>query len=496
MTETLEITFNPNQTQKAFIESQAKADLFSSRMGEGKSAALAWSTFYHTMHNPGATWAVVRDTWENLRRSTLEEFFKWFPPGIFGTWHATNKEFTWASGVADGKVIFLGMDAPDDASKLMSVPLGGLAIDEPAPAIGSSGVDEMVFDIGMSRLRQTGKDGKPFKWYGVKLAENNPDENHWTYRRFVNPGEKGFMLWQPPRPENVQNLRADYYADLRNQLRHRPDLVRRFVEGEFGFQQVGKQVTPQWNDRLHLALGLGPTQGRPLHILWDFGHNPTAIITQLQPMGYWYILDAIVGDGIGAAELIEDGLKPLLVDRYGFALRGHRQPYDLVHIGDPAGETGDQTSIRQSPVKLIRHTIGGIWRKGPVKIEHRVEPLRKVLTKTILGTGLVQVDRIRAKAVWHAMRGGWHYHVARTGITSHEPFKDIHSHPGDAMGYGAAVLFPLAKLDQSTGRIALPKETQHFGHGSTPAFIGKGPMPGGMPKHGAPLDPTRGGRIK
>ena len=106
------ITFNPNPVQKQFIESRATADLFSSRMGEGKSAALVWSTLYHTRHNPGAEWFLIRDTWENLMATTQKEFFYWFPPGVYGDYHAGKKVFTWASGIAEGSVGFLGMDAP------------------------------------------------------------------------------------------------------------------------------------------------------------------------------------------------------------------------------------------------------------------------------------------------------------------------------------------------------------------------------------------------
>src|ERR1700675_272929 len=106
MTDTFNVTFNPNPMQKHVIENRPPgppdpktgirgpgADLFSSRMREGKSAALCWAAFYHTRHNPGANWFLIRDTWENIRATTLEEFFKWFPPGIMGTYHATHKEF-------------------------------------------------------------------------------------------------------------------------------------------------------------------------------------------------------------------------------------------------------------------------------------------------------------------------------------------------------------------------------------------------------------------
>lgn len=449
------VNFRPNPLQRQFIESRARADLFSSRMGEGKSTGIAWSAMYHTRHNPGARWAIIRDTWENMQSTTMKTFFEWFPPGVFGTFHQGKKTFTWAAGVAEGEVEFLGMDDPADASKLMSRELAGFAIDEPAPATTSGGVDELIFDIGISRLRQPN-----MKWYGIKLAENNPDEAHWTYRRFVDPGTEGFQIWQPDKPENEANLPPEYYAELRRVWGHRPDLIRRFIEGQFGFQQDGKAVTPQWSDRNHLTLGLIPIPRQEIVLLWDFGHNPTCIVTQRTPMGNWMILDSMVGDGIGVEELIEGQVKPLLIERY--------PKTRFRHIGDPAGMTREQTSIMRSPVGFIRKSLGGGWRSGPVKLDHRIEPLRAVLSRTIGGTGLVQVDRHRADHVWHALRGGWHFKVARTGVTSGQPVKNMHSHPGDAMSYGAALLFPMGKIDQRKGKQARPTQASYFDYNKRP----------------------------
>lgn len=471
---THDINFIPNPLQKRFIESRAKADLFSSRMGEGKSAALAWSTFYHTRHNPGAEWALIRDTWENMQATTMKTFFEWFPPGIAGEFHATKKVFKWASGLAQGEVQFLGMDDPQDASKLMSRSLAGFGIDEPAPAIGSGGVDELIFDIGMSRLRQTG-----MKWYGAKLAENNPDENHWTYRKFVQPGTEGYTVWQPTNPENAHNLPASYYEDLRKIWGHRPDLLRRFVDGEFGFQQLGKAVTPQWSDKMHLAVGLSPIPRQQVYILWDFGHNPTAIFTQKSPMGAWLILDAIVGENIGVEELIMDMVKPLIADRY--------KKMRLQHIGDPAGNEREQTSTSRTAVRYILQELGGSWRSGPVRTAARIDPLQAVLTRTLNGRGLVQVDRERANKVYQALRGGWHYHTARSGLIGTEPVKNEHSHPGDAMGYGAAILFPLGKINAPKSGLTSkePQQASYFNKQGD-FQIGKGP---GiiLPKHGDKL---------
>lgn len=466
--------FSPNPVQRGFIESRALADLFSSRAGEGKSTGLAWSILYHTRHNPGAEWAVIRDTYENLQRSTLKTFFQWFPPGVFGHYHITKKEFTWAEGIAKGTVTFIGMDNPDDATKLLSWELAGIAMDEPAPAVGSAGIDEMVFDLGMTRLRMPG-----MNWYAMKLATNNPDESHWTFRKFVSPGFDGFRLWQPAVPENIHNLPEGYYEQMRRTLAHRPDLVRRFVDGEFGYQQEGRAVTPQWSDRIHLATGLVPIPRRELYLFWDFGLNPTCIITQRTPLGYLLVLDAVVGEGIGAEELIENAIKPLLVERY--------PKHVLHHIGDPAGNERDQSSSKRSAVKSLKKLLGGNWRSGPVRWAERRDPLQALLARTIEGRGVVQVDRHRARDVWYALRGGYHYHVTRSGIVSSIPEKNIHSHPGDAMGYGAAVMFPTGKTFDKPHLLIPGQQANYFGSGQQEDWrIGRKPAIT-PPKHGSIL---------
>lgn len=442
----IKIDFSPNPTQRSFITSRAQADFFSCRVGEGKSTALNWGALYHARHNPGVRGAMIRDTWENLRRTTLASFFERFPPGVFGTWHETNKEWRWASGIADGTILWLGMDDPKDAAKLQSLELGFLGMDELAPAEGSGGIPELVFDLGMTRLRQSG-----MNWYAAKLASNNCDDTHWAYRKFVDPGTEGYRLWQPAFAENEKNLPAGYYQKIRKAMAHRPDLISRFVEGQFGFQQIGSAVTPQFNEKLHLSNGLSPVRGQELVLCWDFGLNPTCIITQPTPLGHWLILQSMVGEGIGAQELIEEVVKPVLAQRYfGYRFR---------HIGDPNGNMREQSSSKSSAVAVIRKELGGAFRGGPVGFYDRVEPLRAVLSRTIGGSGVVQIDRVRAREVWMSLRGGWHFVERVNGVLSPDPVKDIHSHPGDAMSYGASRLFPMGRILRAPRQVDTPTAT-------------------------------------
>ena len=416
MTEAAEakkVEFIANPTQRQFIESRAEADLFSSRKGEGKSAALAWAAFYYTKHNPGATGLAIRDTWENLKRTTLEEFLFWFPDGVFGNFVAGDKCWHWntkRTGLK-GKLYWIGVDGEEDATKIASMPLAYFLMDEPSAAAGSSaGIPEFIFDTALAQLRQPG-----MNWYAAKLAQNNPDESHWTHRRFVDPGtpadpnielleaqEGGFKSFQTQEPENLKNLPPGYYQQMERNWAGRPDLVKRFVKGQYGFQQIGKPVTPEWSDELHLVPEIEPIKGMPLYLLWDGGLNPTCVITQITPLGYWLILESHVGTGIGMYQLIEDVVKPRMSSRF----RG----WTWQSIGDPNLCTPEQSDSRQTAARVIRNELGGTFIKGVNDISARTNPLRAVLRRTVNGTGVVQVDRRYAKEVWFALRGGWHYH--------------------------------------------------------------------------------------
>lgn len=481
-------TFTANPTQRAFIESRAQADLFASRKGEGKSAGLCWAMYFHAHHNPGANHLCIRDTWENLRRTTLEEFFSWFTPGIYGEWMGTERTWHWnkkRTGL-EGKVMFMGVESQDDAQKIASMPLGAIFVDEPAPAANSSaGIDEFVFETAMGQLRQPG-----MKWYAAKLATNNPDQSHWTYKRFVKPGtppnpdiellpmqESGFRCWQTREPENISNLPPGYYETMAQMWAGRKDLLRRFVEGKFGFQSKGRAITPEWNDDLHLATGLQPVQGLPLKLMWDGGLNPTCIISQITPLGDWLILDAFVGDDYGMYELIRDVVRPRLLDRYPWVKSIQR---GIESTGDPNLDMREQSRAyiangqKNSAVTVILKEIGGSWVKGPVDEASRIEPLRDVLRRTRDGRGMVVVDRDNAEAVWFALRGGWHRRISRTGVVG-GIVKDEHSHPGDCMGYGAARWFPQGRI-AARGKVVETRVGGYFnaGPGVAKPFIGRG----------------------
>lgn len=359
--------FNANPTQRAFIESRAEADLFSSRKGEGKSAALCWAIFYHVKLNPGAPWAVIRDTWENLQRTTLREFLYWFPEEEgWGSFNKGERVWKWLHpAMGGGEVWFMGMDQREDAGKIASMPLAGFAMDEPCPAaIESGGIDEFIFTTAMGQLRWPNA-----RWYAAKLAQNNSDELHWTYRRFMDPGtppyltEKlkpmqtaGFSVFQPNQPENLKNLPPGYYERQRREYEAmgRLDLVARMVEGKITNQQIGRAMTPEWRDEVHLApFGLVPVKGQELVLCWDWGHCYSDDTDVLTDQG-WKPFPELNGTELMATRNIDTG-----VIEYQRPTKLVRKPY----VGEMVSYSDNTVDFCVTPEHLVpvERDVRGVW---------------------------------------------------------------------------------------------------------------------------------------
>ncbi len=429
--------FKAGPTQRRFIETDARAALFASRAGEGKSAAIvqACGYFARKYHKANPTAIIARNTLVNLKRTTLLEFLKWWPSGIFGTFHKGDMVYEWTVPGFGGAVHFMGFDSEKATEKVLSMPVDFAGLDEAAPATDQGGINELVLDMLLQRGRNPGVD-KP----QIKIAVNNTDEEHWLYPRFVDPGSEGFECYQTgAQPENLDHVRKGYYEDMARDNAHRPDLVRRYVEGKWGFQQKGVAVTPQWSDELHLADNLQPIRGIPLSLSWDFGHNPRCTVSQHTKTN-WNVLGCYGEDGVGTYQLIES-LKPILLSRF-------ENKFVLKHTGDPNGATKDPGDSRNSPLRAIKEELGGSWVAGPTKPALIIDPLQRVLTKQSGGRGLLQVDRVHAKMIWYALRGGWHKQKNARGVVSPNPTKDLHSHPGDTMGYEAARTYPTAAFSK------------------------------------------------
>jgi hypothetical protein len=123
-------------------------------VGSGKSSVAAMKLFLMALEQPvtgtvkDSRWIVTRNTYGELKSTTIKTWLDWFPEGPGGIntmrWDAPITSvisFPLAAGVTFRmEVIFIALDKPDDLGKLRSIEATGAWMNEGgAPAEGSAG---------------------------------------------------------------------------------------------------------------------------------------------------------------------------------------------------------------------------------------------------------------------------------------------------------------------------------------------------------------------
>ena len=100
--------------------------------GSGKSTACIMDILRKSaMQTPSpdgvrrTRWAVIRNTYPELRTTTIKSWHQWIPPSI-GRWiDAGPPTHHITEGGLDMEVLFIALDRPDDIAKLLSMELTG-----------------------------------------------------------------------------------------------------------------------------------------------------------------------------------------------------------------------------------------------------------------------------------------------------------------------------------------------------------------------------------
>lgn len=287
-------------------------------------------------------WVVVRNTYPELRDTTLKTFLTWFPHGVHGQLNQNDMDYTWRFGDVQAEVLFRALDRPADVKKLLSLEATGFWFNE------AREIPKALIDMATGRVGRypSSKDGGP-TWYGIIMDTNPPDADHWWYRNFEEQKPEGWKLFrQPgarsPEAENVEHLPAGYYSKL--MAGKTPEWIKVYVDGDYGFVMDGRPVFPEYRDGVHCrAFELIP--GAPLYLGIDFGLTPAAAIGQRSVMGQWRWRYEVTTEHMGArrfGELLQAFIHERLPGREFAAI-----------TGDPAG-TGEAQSDETTPFQMLR----------------------------------------------------------------------------------------------------------------------------------------------
>jgi hypothetical protein len=453
---TISFTTEHVPTVKRFMMSDKRIRGIMGPFGSGKSSGMIWEIIRRGLQQkPGpdgiryTKWAVVRNTYPQLKSTTIETVLKWLPEYHFGKYKVADHEYT-ITGFkgAEIKLVFKALDSEEHVSNLLSLDLTGAWINE-ARQVPKAIIDGI--DGRLDRYPPNDEGGRT--WTGMIMDTNPPDEESWWYDLFeIERPDNCEVFKQPsglsPEAENIcapgktpddypeghkPGLNNDYYTEM---VKGKPkSYIDVYARGIYGYTKEGKPVYEScYNDDIHVSQEpLIPHKDRDLIISFDFGLTPSAIFIQSTPRGFVDIYDELISDGIGIKQFVIKHVKPLLATKYnGFN--------KIIVTGDPAGNQRAQTDektcfdvLREEGFKVIPASSNDlVARTGAVegflstltdgKATFRLDPSCKVLRKGF-----------NSGYCFRRIQGSGERYTE-------EPMKNFWSHPHDGLQYGCMMI--------------------------------------------------------
>lgn len=501
----MKIKYRAEKTASKFHASDKVVKGFMGPVGNGKSVAciqemfriscLQWPNAYGVRKT---RWAIIRNTYPELKTTTLNTWKQWFPEEISPIrTHPIITTIIKQPIKNDGtsiemEVYFIALDNERDVKKLLSLELTGVFTNEsrelPFAVIKGArerigrypsqadGYQDITLPSGEEYKAPRGDDGKikPCRRKALLMDTNPPDTDHWWYQLAENGYLKSqkknkevatretsriFDFFRGPSPlikekngeytpnpeaENIEHLDGgfQYYLDMI--AGNDEDHINVQVLGNYGAIKAGKPVYPEYNDRLHLSESMiMPIRGLGLCLGWDFGLTPSVIIGQLTDTGQARIIKELVSEDMGVREFARDIVKPFLqMNLSEFSID--------FSLADPAGNNrgegegrsaisilNDEDADDDDPRRLdMGFQTDPAPTNDPTK---RIDAVRSFLTRLVDHGEPAFVLAKRCEQLRKGFNGGYCYKRIQTS-GSDERFRDVpdknkFSHPHDGLQY-------------------------------------------------------------
>lgn len=419
-----------------------------------------------------ARWVVIRNTYDELKSTTVATAMDWFGKINALTMHwsppleGTIRMKTPKGDPMEIQLLFRAMDTPNAINHLLGLEISGIYVNE-ACFVAFGAIEKAMTRLGRYPKKETG--GPVYPALGVIMDTNPTDTSNWWYKRERECPEGWEFFIQPPAllerrdpetgdvryennegqdpavgpAENVehQNLGFKYW---RNQLGLSQDSINRFVLNRWVTRKAGKPVYPEWMQDVHLSKKpLEFSTGLPVVMGQDFGRTPCTVIAQVGLDGQIRVLEEIVSEDMDIETYVQTKLRPTLMNKYRYyRVKG-------VCFCDPAGAYKDQTDpmtmmtkmnnlgVETVPAPVTPYGAGGYANSFVT----RVNNVSELLVRRI-GTAPALIVDPRCKTLIEGFNGGFHYRKMRLSVESDdeirytdEPEKNFFSHIHDALQY-------------------------------------------------------------
>lgn len=337
-----DLTYDAPPTIAELMRSNQRVRIIRGPVGSGKSSGMVIELLRRAMEQAPdprdgirrSRFVVVRNTLPQLQTTsakTIAELLR----GI-AVYEAQHKTFWIKVNDVESEWIMMPLDTPENVQRLLSLDITAGWLSE---------LRELPPQILLDVLSRCGRypsmmNGGP-SWYGV-IAETNSfsEDSPWnkileekdlmgkplppTWGYWVQPGARD------PGAENRDNLVPGYYEDLIES--NSPDWIEQYIDNRISPSLSGEAVyRNSFKTEFHVAKSIVmPIPGTMVIIGMDFGRNPAAIVTQMDPRGRLVVLDELFAPSMGVEQFVTTMLRPLLSQaKYA------RLPVGLV--GDPSG---------------------------------------------------------------------------------------------------------------------------------------------------------------
>lgn len=423
--------------------------------GSGKSSACVVEIINRAREQkPGpdgirrTRFAVVRNTYSELRDTTMKTVEQWLPERHFGRLYVTDHRYVINRFPnTEIEILFRALDKPADVKHLLSLELTGAWVNE-AREVPWAIIEGLQGRVGRYPSM---REGGP-TWSGVWMDTNPPDSDSKWYRFFIErQWEKDFLkaraagdlpadmqpddyaaFFQQPgglsdQAENLPNLSGGrrYYVNL--SMGKTREWIKVYVDGDFGFVVEGKLIYPAYYDQIHCK-PVDPVPGRTIIRSWDFGLTPACAFSQILPDGRWLVFDELVSESMGIERFSQE-----VLDHCARTFRG---PVEFEDWADPAGneraQTDERTCFEIMQAKGIN--VEAAFSQNPALRQEAVRlPMGRLHEE-----GAEFVMNPRCKVLRKGFQGG--YHRRRLSVSgperySDKPEKNRFSHIHDALQY-------------------------------------------------------------
>jgi hypothetical protein len=469
LSRTVQYKYSP--TGRAFAKCNKRMRAIMGPVGSGKSSVCCAEIVRRGLAQKPSPkdgirrtrWLVLRNTYTQLRDTTIKTFLHWWPAPMFGHWKEAETTYYMKIGDAEIEVLFRALDRPDQIGNLLSLELTGGWINEAREVAWQ--IVEAV-DMRLGRYPDKAMHGGA-SWIGLMLDTNPPDQDSEFYKYFevlaqedpqvqaraeifkqpagatyeVNADGAFVITGTNPAAENIENLTdPNYYTEMA--VGKGQAFIKVFILNMYANAVDGRPVFPEYNDAVHFAPKLtGPIPGLPILRCWDFGNTPTFVLMQRSPKGQALIFDEMTSENTGIDIFADDAISYCNATYPGFR-------FD--EIGDPAGASMSPTDSK-SCFDILRAKNINI-RGGIQSPRIRQESVRKPLLRGG-GTEPGLLVGPKAKLVRAGFAGKYHFQRVRSTFDRYkdEPYKDKYSHPMDCVQYGCAEYFGLGLKGAGSG---------------------------------------------